>query len=194
MGAQRADRLVPRGVPGIRPPPSSEADADRFVEEQTRIGALLDADPLPTTAADLARWIEEHPAIESTRAQANAIVFLRDPPLPLPVRAGYRLLFNAAVSTLPPRIAEVIGLSPVPGAHRVGSISVSSLRWALGSSPSWHVALGAQRRSGAERPVPPAAAGLTPRRTEPGHRPDQSSTRSWAAMILVTIAAGSTSA
>jgi len=65
------------------------------------------------------------------------------------VKAGYRLLFNAAVSTLPPRIAEVIGLSPVPGAHRVGSISVSSLRWALGSSPSWHVAL---VRSGA--PVP----------------------------------------
>lgn len=127
----------------------TNAEADRFVEEQTRIGALLDASPLPTTAVELARWIEEHPAIESTNAQANAIEFLRDPPLALPVKAGYKVLFQAAVATLPPRIADVIGLSPGPGARRVGAFGVDSLRWALGSSPSWHLAL---VRSGA--PVP----------------------------------------
>lgn len=125
------------------------AEADRFVEEQTRIGALLDASPLPTTAAELARWIDEHPAIQSTRAQANAIDFLRDPPLALPVKAGYKVLYQAAVSTLTPRVAEVVGLSPGPGARRVGAFGVDSLRWALGSSPSWHIAL---VRSGA--PVP----------------------------------------
>jgi uncharacterized protein (DUF2236 family) len=127
----------------------STADADRFVEEQTRIGALLGADPMPTTAADLADWISDHPAIESTRAQTAAIEFLSDPPLSLPVKTGYKLLFNAAVSTLRPRIAEVIGLQPAPGAHRVGRASVASLRWALGSSPSWHLAL---VRAGAEVP------------------------------------------
>ena len=40
------------------------AEADRFVEEQTRIGALLDADPLPTTADELADWVNLHPEIE----------------------------------------------------------------------------------------------------------------------------------
>lgn len=128
----------------------SVTDADRFVEEQTRIGALLGASPMPTTAAELAAWIDEHPALASTRAQANAIDFLRDPPLSLPVKAGYTLLCNAAVATLSPRIAEVIGMTARPGAHRIGRSSVASLRWALGSSPSWHLAL---VRAGAE--VPP---------------------------------------
>lgn len=131
------------------PRPLSTEEADRFVEEQTRIGALLDAAPLPTTAAELAAWIDEHPALESTRAQANAIEFLRDPPLALPVKVGYKVLMQAAVSTLTPRIAEVTGLSPARGARRVGAFGVDSLRWALGSSPSWYVAL---VRSGA--PVP----------------------------------------
>ena len=128
----------------------SVEEADRFVEEQTRIGTLLDAAPLPTTAAELAAWIAEHPALTSTQAQAKAIQFLRDPPLALPVKVGYKLLCNAAVATLPPRIAEVTGLEPAPGAHRIGRSSVASLRWALGSSPSWHVAL---VRSGADVPA-----------------------------------------
>jgi len=38
----------------------TSAEADRFVMEQTRIGALLDADPLPVTATGLASWIEHH--------------------------------------------------------------------------------------------------------------------------------------
>ena len=126
------------------------AEADRFVEEQTRIGALLDADPLPTTAAELADWVNLHPEIESTRSQANAIDFLRSPPLSPPVKAGYKLLYMAAVDTLPDRIADVIGLHPGRGAGRIGGAAVNSLRWALGSSPSWHLAL---VRCGA--PVPP---------------------------------------
>ena len=62
---------------------------------------LLDADPLPQSAAELARWVDGHPDIAGSEAQANAIEFLRDPPLALPVRIGYKLLLNAAVATLP---------------------------------------------------------------------------------------------
>lgn len=127
----------------------SDDEADRFVEEQTRIGALLGADPMPATARDLAAWVGQHPELASTQAQASAIDFLRDPPLSLPVKAGYKLLLNAAVSTLTPRIARITGLDAAPGAHRIGAAAVSSLRWALGSSPSWHLAL---VRAGA--PVP----------------------------------------
>jgi uncharacterized protein (DUF2236 family) len=131
------------------PRPLTEVEADCFVEEQTRIGALLDASPLPSTACELSGWVHEHPAIASSSAQAQAIAFLRSPPLPLVVRPGYRLLFNAAVATLPAPIADVIGLSPVAGARGLGQVSVGSLRWALGSSPSWHLAL---VRSGASVP------------------------------------------
>ncbi len=131
------------------PCPLTLAEADQFVAEQTRIGALLDASPLPSTADGLARWITEHPALASTRHQRDAVEFLRHPPLPLSVRLGYRLLFGAAVVTIPPGIRDIIGLTSTKGARQIGSASVRSLRWALGASPSWHLAL---VRAGA--PVP----------------------------------------
>jgi uncharacterized protein (DUF2236 family) len=123
------------------PCPLTVAEADQFVAEQTRIGALLDASPLPSTANELARWIVDHPALASTRHQADAVAFLRDPPLPLPVRVGYRLLFHAAAATIPLAVRDIIGVTAPPGAKPIGNASVRSLRWALGSSPSWHLAL-----------------------------------------------------
>ncbi len=131
------------------PDPLTPIEADRFVAEQTRIGALLDASPLPESADGLGRWVAHHPALAGSEAQRKAIDFLRNPPLPLPVKVGYRLLFNAAVATLPPAISEVTGLRATPGGAALGRLSVGSLRWALGSSPSWHVAL---VRSGASVP------------------------------------------
>lgn len=146
------------------PAPLTPAEADRFVEEQTRIGALLDADPLPSTAAELAHWVHDHPDAMSTNAQASAIGFLRKPPLSPPVRAGYQLLYRAAVATLPERTTDVIGLKPSPGGRRIGGAAVNSLRWALGSSPSWHLALvrsGAPVPSGLFRqPLPPGVESI----------------------------------
>jgi uncharacterized protein (DUF2236 family) len=124
-------------------------EADQFVEEQTRIGRLLDASPLPTSAEELSQWVSTHPALASSDALRHAVDFLRNPPLPLTVQLGYRPLFCAAVATLPPSIREVVGLSSIPGSDLLGRATVNALRWALGSSPSWHLAL---VRSGA--PVP----------------------------------------
>jgi uncharacterized protein (DUF2236 family) len=59
----------------------STEEADRFVTEQARIGRLLGADPLPETAADLARWVAEHPAMAPSPGMAEAVRFLRRPPL-----------------------------------------------------------------------------------------------------------------
>ncbi len=126
------------------------AEADRFVEEQTRIGALLGASPLPPSAEELSRWVSEHPALAGCPAQRKAVEFLRHPPLPLAVQLGYRPLFRAAVATLPRSISEIIGVAPGPAGARLGRAAVNGLRWALGSSPSWHLAL---VRAGA--PVPP---------------------------------------
>ncbi len=125
------------------------AEADRFVCEQAMIGALLDASPLPETAAELSQWIAQNPALAGSPAQANALRFLQDPPLPIGVKLGYRLLFNAAVPTIQPSVRALIDLQPARGSEQVGRATVRALRWALGSSPSWNLAL---VRSGA--PVP----------------------------------------
>jgi uncharacterized protein (DUF2236 family) len=130
--------------------PLSAEDADRFVAEQARIGALLDASPLPTTADSLALWIADHPDIDRSAALSNSIEFLRRPPLPLGVALGYRPLFDAALATIPSSVLDLIGLSTNRAGAALGRSTVKGLRWALGSSPSWHLAL---VRSGA--PVPP---------------------------------------
>jgi len=128
----------------------SPADADRFVAEQTRIGELLGADPLPRRAAELSAWVLTHPALEASDAQAAAIAFLRRPPLPLTTRAGYELLFQGAVATIPPELRRLIGVDPAPGADASGAVMVKALRWALGSSPVWRMAL---ERCGADVPA-----------------------------------------
>lgn len=128
----------------------SDADADRFVREQARVGALLGASPLPDSAPALAEWVATHPALGPSRAQARVVGFLRRPPVPVGPGLGYRLLFEASLPTIPPRLLGSMGLEPSPSRARIGAAAVTALRWALGSSPSWHRAL---VRAGA--PVPP---------------------------------------
>ncbi len=123
------------------PEPLSVVDADRFVAEQTRIGSLFGADPLPETAAELADWIANHPDRVATTAQASAISFLQNPPLNPPVKIGYRLLFEAALTTIPSDIRQQLGVEPWKRASGIGKNMTSALRWALGASPSWHLAL-----------------------------------------------------
>lgn len=132
------------------PTPLTDAEADRFVEEQTRIGALLGADPMPATEADLRSWIVDHSEIQQTEALHKAVDFLRDPPLSLPVKAGYKALMNAAVATIPEPIRQLIGVDTFSRAAEFGNASVGAMRWALGSSPSWHLAL---IRAGADIPT-----------------------------------------
>jgi uncharacterized protein (DUF2236 family) len=57
------------------PKPLTTMEADRFVEEQTRIGVLLDASPLPTSVAELSRWIAEHPALDSSDRRQKLLAF-----------------------------------------------------------------------------------------------------------------------
>jgi uncharacterized protein (DUF2236 family) len=119
----------------------SEGEADRFVAEQSRIGRLLDADPLPVTAAHLSRWIAEHPAVAPSPGMRDAVDFLLDPPLDPAVKIGYQVLASAAIATVPPRIRQVLGVKPRPGALQVGGVAMLGMRWALGASPRWRQAL-----------------------------------------------------
>ncbi len=143
------------------PDPLNVSDADRFVSEQARIGRLLGADPLPETAEELAAWIVDHPDRVATNAQANAIIFLRNPPLSPPVKIAYRLLFDAALTTVPADVRGQLEVQPRPGAGAIGRRATGALRWALGASPSWQLAL---VRCGAAIPE-----GLF-RQPIPGHR------------------------
>ena len=117
------------------------ADADRFVAEQTRVGRLLDASPLPRTADTLTQWVNEHPDIGVSPGMVNAIDFLRRPPLPWNIRLAYGVLYRAAVATIPVSIRSVIGVKRKPGALLLGRIAVGTLRFFLGSSPAWQTAL-----------------------------------------------------
>jgi len=119
----------------------SQPDADRFVAEQTRVGALLGADPMPDTAAELSAWIVNHPALDPSTPMKEAVDFLRSPPLSPGLRIGYKVLQAAAVATLPGRIRSILGLRNSPGAIPAGQAVIRGLRWAMGFSPTWHLAL-----------------------------------------------------
>jgi uncharacterized protein (DUF2236 family) len=119
----------------------STEEADRFVTEQARVGRLLGADPLPETAADLARWVAEHPAAAPSPGMVEAVRFLRQPPLSPAVMLSYRLMAGAAVATLPERLREVLDVRARRGAVPIGRATMRSLRWTLGYSPRWRVAL-----------------------------------------------------
>lgn len=123
------------------PEPLEQEDADLFVREQAAVGRLLDAAPLPETATDLARWVAEHSDLEPSPGMTNAVEFLVAPPLGTVQRAGYRLLLEAALVTIPARILDILDLRPRPWARPLASSALRILRWALGSSPSWRLAL-----------------------------------------------------
>jgi uncharacterized protein (DUF2236 family) len=141
--------LVTAQAYGARP--LSRREADAFVKEQARIGRMLDADPVPETAAELSRWVAEHPTLAPSPGMLEAVAFLRDPPFDPAVKMAYQVLASAAIVTVPVRIRHVLGLRPRPGAEVVGRASMRGMRWALASSPRWRQAL---LRVGA--PVPEA--------------------------------------
>jgi uncharacterized protein (DUF2236 family) len=127
----------------------SVAESDRYVLEQTRVGRLLGADPLPETAAELTAWISMHEQLGPSPGSEAAIRFLRRPPLPPTVRAAYGFLFRAAAATLPVRIRGILGLRGPRTDVEVGRLVVAALRQALRASPDWQLAL---MRTGASPP------------------------------------------
>lgn len=140
--------------------------ADAFVDEQTNLGAMLHAGELPRTQDTLADWIASHPALAPSPGMEATVRFLRNPPLPIGVRQGYRVLFQAAAATVPPRIADMLGVRDFPAAVTGGKAMVNTLRWSMGSSPSWWLALertGAAHPDGVRFRRPPPAVGAAER-------------------------------
>ena len=109
--------------------------------EQTEVGRLLDADPLPETASELAEWVAFHPALDESPGMAETRTFLSNPPLDPLQRVGYQALYRGALPTIPHSVLDLLDLEPTIADASIGRRFVSFLRWALGSSPSWHVSL-----------------------------------------------------
>ena len=125
--------------------PVDAATADRFVLEQSRIGALLDPrvdldagrdDPgaraalrrweldlpllddglLPTDVASLRRCLARYDDELTVGEHAReALAFLRDPGLPAYAMPAYRAIQRGAVATLPVRLRRLLGWSWVRG-------------------------------------------------------------------------------
>ena len=122
-------------------PGLTTAQADRFVAEQTRIGAIMGSDPLPETAAELIEWVRFHPTLEPSPGMDGAVSFLRRPPIPTPQRWGYHVLMQGAITTIPPEIRKVLGLKARSGARRSAVALSGGLRWAMRNSPAWRASL-----------------------------------------------------
>jgi uncharacterized protein (DUF2236 family) len=127
----------------------SQSESDRYVMEQTRVGRLLGADPIPQTAQELTAWIVTHAELGPSPGSEAAVRFLRRPPLPPTVGAAYGLLFRAAVATVPVRIRRILGLRGRRADVEIGRAAVMALRQALRASPDWQLAL---IRTGASPP------------------------------------------
>lgn len=123
------------------PSPLTVERADQFALEQSALGELLHASELPVSKHDLAEWIDSHPDLDRSPGMEDTVRFLKNPPLPLTARAPYQVLFRAAAATLPPRVATILGLGSIAGATAGGRSLVSLLRWSIGSSSSWWLAL-----------------------------------------------------
>jgi uncharacterized protein (DUF2236 family) len=152
------------------PAPLSPADEDRFVLEQSRLSALLDprvdldelrSDPdtsaafrrgdvplpmleegyLPGSAAELDEVLAAYaPELGVNHQGREALRFLRWPPLPGTVRAGYLTLFGGAVGSLSRAERHALGLrvpAPVAGAAVLNTgAALRLMRAATGLSPS----------------------------------------------------------
>lgn len=124
------------------PAPLTRAEADQYVSEQTRLGALLGADPLPDTADGIHDWVTNHPDLDDSPGMRETVRFLRNPnELKPTIRAGYWALLDAAVATVPANLRDLLGIYSMPGNRFRGRQAVRILRWALGASPSWNLAL-----------------------------------------------------
>ena len=116
-------------------------EANQFVVEQMKVGEMLGASPLPTTAAELRAWITGHPALAPSPGMRDAIRFLQKPPIPAAQRAGYQVLMGGAITTIPRELVAVLGLTAVPGARITSTALLLGLRRIMMNSPARQAAL-----------------------------------------------------
>ena len=116
----------------------TQSQADEYVASAAPVGEMLGAVDLPRTEAKLDELIESYrPELRASPAAVDTVDFiLRTPPVPWPARAGYSMLAEGAVATLPYWARDLLGL-PGPGARDrllrlpLGRFATRVARWAI---------------------------------------------------------------
>ena len=94
----------------------TDKEADRYVAEMAEIARRLGADDPPTDRAGLTASLDAfRQECHLGRQASEAVTFLLVPPVPLALRAPYRLLAAAAVGSLPPWARRMLHLPLPPG-------------------------------------------------------------------------------
>jgi len=91
--------------------------ADRYVREWATAGELVGVTAPPRSRAELdAQLADFGPALASGERVAEAVRFIRRPPLRRAMMPAYRVLFAGAVASLPREYRRMLGLrrSPLP--------------------------------------------------------------------------------
>ncbi|MEU9064619.1 oxygenase MpaB family protein [Streptomyces sp. NPDC048430] len=147
--------------------PLSDAQADRYVDEQREGARLVGLDPsdVPATTAALAAYFEQvRPQLAAGREASDVDAFLRNPPVPallVPARALlWRRVAALAYDSLPAYAHELYGrAAPPPAAvdRRLRTMGTAlravpaRLRWRL---PPGHIVKAMARLGPGSRPAP----------------------------------------
>ncbi|RFA14967.1 hypothetical protein B7R21_05905 [Subtercola boreus] len=88
---------------------------DAYVREWAKAGELMGVPNPPRSEAELAaqlRAFHDAGVLKSDERVAEALRFIRRPPLGKGMMPGYAVLFNGAVSSIPPLYRDMLGLQP----------------------------------------------------------------------------------
>ena len=87
--------------------------ADRYVREWAKAGELIGVNDAPHSAAELAAQLEAFRSagtLKSDARVAEAVRFIRNPPLSRGMLPFYRIMFAGAVASIPREYREMLGL------------------------------------------------------------------------------------
>ena len=109
------------------PRPLSAEEADRFVDEQSRLVSLLGVEG-PRTVAELdAAMASYRDELADSSATREAVRFLIKPPVPLRLRLPYSMVARGAVVLLPPGCSHVLEIPPAGAVGRMAALAAGRL-------------------------------------------------------------------
>jgi len=115
-------------------------DLDSYLADMAVVGRHLGAAQVPHDREGLAQaWAHFLPQLGVTDATRAAHEFLLDPPLPMHIRAPYRVIASAAAASLPAQLRSLLAGRPLLAdlpARVVGRAATRLLAGVLGPSPA----------------------------------------------------------
>lgn len=100
--------------------PLSSDDPDRYVDEMAVVAERLGVTDPPRSTAELKSCLRSYlPELRLNRQSRDALRFLTFPPLELPLRAPYAVLYGGAASTLPRWARRKLWLPRLPVTERL---------------------------------------------------------------------------